>query len=192
MSHGTATEEFRKANALLKRGQHEEALEVYERLLELHASGEDYDFGFAVDRQEILSNKGTALKKTGRYPEAIAAYSLAMEPGGQRVPAILRMRAEANQLNGNLSAAIDDVEGSLSKDPDSNVGLWNAVCYSAMKGDVARVARYLSRFVRLYPEEMDDLVNDPDLESIREDPEFQRVVAELESLTETAEGREPT
>ncbi len=174
-----ATEEFRKANVLLKKGLHKEALEIYNQLLELHTSGEDYDFGFAVDRQEILSNKGTVLKRMGRYPEAIAAYTLAIETGGQRVPAILSMRAEANQLSGNLSAAIDDMESSLLKDPDSNVGLWNTVCYSALKGDIARVARYLSRFVKLYPEEKDDLINDPDLESIREDPEFKRVVAEL-------------
>jgi hypothetical protein len=89
------------------------------------------------------------------------------------------MRAEANQLSGDLSAAIDDLESSMVKDPDSNVGLWNTICYSALKGDIARVVKYLPRFVKLYPEEKDDLLNDPDLRSIREEPEFKRVVAAL-------------
>jgi hypothetical protein len=82
-------------------------------------------------------------------------------------------------LNGDLDAAIADLESSLKIDPESNVGLWNIVCLSALNKDVSRVVAHLRTFAQLYPDEKEDLIKDSDLEPVRDDPEFKRVVAEL-------------
>mgnify|MGYP000582197053 CR=1 FL=1 len=172
-------DDFNKANELLRSGRNQEALEIYEKLIGIHTSGDDFDFNFIVDSYRLFSNMGTALKRLGRYPEAVKAYTLAIENGGSIKASIWQMRAEAHRNNSDIAAAIADLEKSLECDPESNVGLWNLVCYCASATDWEHFEKYLFRFNQLYPEEMSDLLGDSDLDPVRQLSRFKEIVSKL-------------
>ncbi len=169
--------QFQHANDLLEQGECDKALRIYDELIRVSRKGEDFDFNFIVDSYRIFSNKATALKRLGRFSEAVEAYTLALKNGGHVQPSIFRMRAEAHLKKGDLDAAIADLESSLRLDPESNVALYNLVCYSAQKKDLERVAKYFTRFAELFPDEKEDLAKDPDLDAVRDNPAFEGIVS---------------
>lgn len=115
-------------------------------------------------------------RRTGKLTEAkeLAEMAKALEPNSVDV------------LNnyGNLLVRLDDFEGARRQyeeaaalDPSHAWPQYNLACLHAIQGDRALALKHLEEALRLHPEFLEDALTDKDLTSIREDPEFQAILA---------------
>lgn len=99
---------------------------------------------------------------------------------GRSAPALER-RILNSFADGDYEAAIGLIEPYLAEHPNDVVMLYNAACAYCLLDQPERGATYLLRSVRSGFRDLDQIVNDADLDSIRDHPKYKVVVERLQS-----------
>jgi tetratricopeptide (TPR) repeat protein len=95
-----------------------------------------------------LNRRGIGLTDDGKFPEAIAAFSAALESGGH-LAGILFNRAEAERLAGDFDAARRDLDEALALSPDEPDYLHALGLLAYDSDDFAAADAYFDRAIAL-------------------------------------------
>ena len=109
------------------------------------------------------------------YDNAIREFSLAIELApNHAVP--YANRAVAYMQQRKFNKALDDLQKAAALDPRDKMVHYNLAALYAVQGQKDRALDSLDRALRLGFDQYDALRNDPDLDILRGDPEFRRVL----------------
>jgi tetratricopeptide (TPR) repeat protein len=136
------------------------------------------------DHPQALYGCGMLLERRDRQDEALILYTRALDVAPAFVEA-RRSRAVVQARRGNLVAAQRDINESLERDHHSGTTLYTAACVAALiahqkKGSEARQAA--TQAIQLLGQAFeqgygaDRAAEDPDLEGIRDNPRFRRLL----------------
>jgi tetratricopeptide (TPR) repeat protein len=153
-------------NVLSNLTRYEEAITSYDKSIELK-----------LDDHEAWHNRGNALSNLNRYEEAIASYDKAIEykPDSYKT---LTNRGNALSNLTRYEEAIASYDKAIEYKPDDNIAWYNRAYVLALKGEINLAFADLTEAFRLNPEESRKLaIADPDLEFLREDPRFEKLLA---------------
>ena len=151
-------------------------------LAALVADQPDYAAGYDL--------QGDILQQTGRYAEAVAAYthSLAEWEGDE---ATLLKRAVALAHLGDAAAAERDVAaaraGAEAEGGLAAGSLYDVVCVYALLGNVPAAIEAAAEAVDAGYDDLDWLEDDPDLAILQDEPAFQALLDRLERALDDAE-----
>ena len=160
--------------AAIAGGHPEEAVEVVEKLVERHP-----------DRYQPISFLVTCYELLGRESDLARARQLQLERFTeflQRHPTQAHARsllAIALARDGRGEAAIVQAERAYEQSPFMGPVHYNLACTLAISGQHDRAVAELSRLFQEYAPKPSWPLRDPDFESIRERPDFQRIFAGL-------------
>ena len=143
----------------------EEALDRAERLLPHPKAGR-----FA------RSMRAECLRSLERYEEGTSAFMdlTSEEPGN--VAAWVGL-GWCLKRSGRLDQARQAMEGMLEANPGDAIGLFNLACYLALESDHVHALDFLGRAIRADEEYRALARTEEDFESLRGDPDFERIVA---------------
>ena len=168
----------RRARALLASGLHsrgevEQALQIYDELIEdqedasllnnrgaaraakgdVEGAIRDYSQALALDGNlaQAYSNRGNALTKLGRYEEAIADYDQAIDLAGEMAP-IYCNRGLTRKMLGDLQGSMGDFEIAIGIDARFAPGYLARGGVRALLGDVKGAIKDLEQFLVFAPE----------------------------------------
>ena len=145
----------------------------------------------AADRLEpgdyqVLSLLHVALRKVGDQEAATSAGRRAMQAVEKQLE-VDPDDARALQLGATLSATLGEVsqarslaERALRARPDDVGTAYNMACAHAVLGDADRAIELLQRAVSKGWSSPSWLAQDPDFDSLRGDPRFERILADLQ------------
>ena len=110
-----------------------------------------------------------------KYEESVAPFAKAcqLDPQSGSCASLALALERAGQAEEAKAAAKRAT--AASKDPSS---LNILACYHALAGGKAEALRLLRKSVEIQPGDPNDLLRDPDLASLRNEPEFKAIVAE--------------
>ena len=119
--------------------------------------------------------RGDALRQTGRFAEAEAAYNrvLAERPGA--LPVLMAVAACYRQT-GQIDRAVAAMEEANRLHPDEPAVAYALARFCIVSGEHGRAIGWLGRAVRLCPEIGPDAEADPDFAPLRDDRHFRRIV----------------
>ena len=118
---------------------------------------------------------GEALRRLGRCREALMHLERAagLKPGNVSVAIALGWCYKRTH---RLAQAIDALEKALSIAPEEPLLHYNLSCYWSLLGDADRAIAELRAAIDLEPEFRGRIASEPDFNSIRSRPEFERIV----------------
>jgi tetratricopeptide (TPR) repeat protein len=119
---------------------------------------------------------GHALSGLGRDDEAAAAYEEACRIAGLQQPCAAA--AGALYRAGREEEALEMARKAAAME-DSMAGVYNLACFHALRGDRDRAMAFLQRGMEELGWFSTWLADDPDLESLHGDPEFEAILEEL-------------
>jgi tetratricopeptide (TPR) repeat protein len=157
---------FSRGIALGALNRHEEAIIPLDKAVE-----------FKHDYQEAWYNRGVALSNLTRYEEAIISFDKAIEfnPDDQQAWA-----NRAAILGNNLTRyeeAIISFDKAIALKPGDYKVWFNRACTNTLQSSTSLAFADLAEAFRLNPEESQKLAaTDPDLEPLREDPRFEKLL----------------
>jgi tetratricopeptide (TPR) repeat protein len=161
------------ARSLQAQGRLEEAVVYYERAAALRV--DDYQaLVFAGICYAALGRKAEAHDANGRALASIER-SLALNPGDSRA---LYLGSSVLHERGEPVKSEEWIRRAVQSDPNNPLMLYNVGCFYATVGKPAQALDHLERAMELGMRNVDWLLTDPDLESVRGDPRFAALVAE--------------
>jgi tetratricopeptide (TPR) repeat protein len=152
-------------NALSNLNRYEEAIASYDKSIE-----------FKLDDHEAWHNRGNALSDLNRYEEAIASYDKAIEykPDGYKS---LTNRGNALSNLNRYEEAIASYDKAIELKPDDFNAWYNRACSLVLLGEINLALADLTEAFCLNPEKYQELaIADSDLEPLREDPRFEKLL----------------
>ncbi len=141
----TADDYFARGNAYYEAGDYQQALEAYNRALELEP-----------DHPNILNNRGNALDELERYEEALKDYNRALELEPDH-PNILNNRGNTLGNMGRNGDALKDLERAVELEPDNARPLYNRGNILQRLGRHEAALGDLNRALELTPNDADTL-----------------------------------
>lgn len=114
---------------------------------------------------------GEALRELGRYEEAL----LPLERSADIMPDDIHVWLALGwcyKRTGQLAKAIDALERAVTVDPSEGVLHYNLACYWSLARNRALALGYLSRALEIDTNFRDMITDEPDFNSLRNDPEF--------------------
>lgn len=182
-------------------GRHEEALAMARKLnetdpfypgsrlvLSLFYNGMEKEaFEEAQTRMKLLNNYlmldsyGFLLLNTGHYEEAISVFNRYMKRIGMRYPRMLGWMGAAYAHAGKPDEARKIIEELTKKRQQTKAGslaFFTAVVYAALN-DTNAALHWLKEAYIGHEMEMPWLTSEPQFKSLREEPEFQELVARM-------------
>jgi serine/threonine protein kinase/Tfp pilus assembly protein PilF len=166
------------ARSLQAQGKVDEAVKYYERAAALR-----------VDDYQALVFAGICYAALGRSDEARSANdralasierALALNPGDSRA---LYLGSSVLHERGEAIKSEEWIRRAVQSDPNNPLMLYNVGCFYATVGKTAQALDHLERAMELGMRNVDWLLTDPDLESVRTDPRFTAMVAEAQAKT---------
>jgi len=160
------------ARTCFQQGKFEQAASLFERACEVH---DDYQARLLA----ALSYKGME-----RHDEAFAAYGRALRsiekhleltPGDARA---LTLGAGCLARLGRTDEAVQWTERALAIDPDDPVVVYSAACVHAILGMADEALAELDKALAVGFGNRKWILNDPDFESLRDNPRFRELVGE--------------
>ena len=143
---------YNLAHALEERGDEAEAVRRYEQTLRLLPDHAPARRNLQRLEARRLEREGNDLAASGRLPEAIAAYSRALERDPERLHA-RRSRGMALAQLGRGREAVPDLRAALEQGP-SEPAVVNALAYALVEsGEPAEATRVLRDGRRRHPED---------------------------------------
>ncbi|MEO1995659.1 MAG: tetratricopeptide repeat protein [Planctomycetaceae bacterium] len=124
---------------------------------------------------EFNALKGEALRQTEDYESALVAYSRALVEEPTSVDLLMGM-AWCYKRIGLVEQAIVATEQAYRVSPKEPILMYNLACYYAINGDKAQALSRLGRAFRMDGTLRKLVANEPDFDSLRDDPEFQLIV----------------
>lgn len=128
-------------------------------------------------RGQKLYLTGEALRSLNRHVDAI----LALEEAADLLPSNIHVwlaLAWCRKRTGRLDLAIGALERAEEVSPEEAIVHYNLACYWSLAGKKQRSLAYLSRAISLDANYRDLLIDEPDFDPIRSDPEF-RALTEI-------------
>jgi tetratricopeptide (TPR) repeat protein len=121
---------------------------------------------------------GEARRQLGQFREAIPHLERAarLQPGNVGVALSLGWCYKRTH---RLAQAIDALERALKANPDEALLFYNLACYWSLAGQPRRAIGALSRALELDPNLRGTVLNDSDFQTLRTEPDFQRLIREL-------------
>jgi tetratricopeptide (TPR) repeat protein len=151
--------------ALGNLNRYEEAIASYDKAIELNP-----------DYYEACYNRGITLSNLNRYEEAITSYDKAIELKPDDYKALTNRGNAFGNLN-RYEEAIASYDKAIELKPDDFIACYNRACIHAKQGAINLACADLIEAFRLNPEESRKLaIADPDLEPLREDPRFEKLL----------------
>jgi tetratricopeptide (TPR) repeat protein len=151
--------------ALGNLNRYEEAIASYDKAIELKP-----------DKDEAWNNRGNALDELNRYEEAIASYDKAIELKPDKGLAWYNRGNALFDLN-RYEEAIASYDKAIEFKADYQRAWYNRACTHALQGEIKLAFTDLEEAFRLNPEEAQKLAaTDIDLDSLREDPRFEKLL----------------
>lgn len=115
---------------------------------------------------------GESLRTLKRYEEAIEPLRRAAEASADNLHALLALGWCYKRI-GRLDLAIDTLESALAVEPGEPLLRYNLACYFSLAGNKNRALRYLSQTLSIAPDYRRLIDDEPDFNSLRQDPDFQ-------------------
>lgn len=128
---------------------------------------------------EVHGLKGEALRQLEEYDPALVAYSRALAEQPTSVDLLMGM-AWCYKRVGLLEQAIAATEQAYRVSPKEPILMYNLACYYALNGDKAQALSRLGRALRMDGSLRKLVANEPDFDPLRDDPDFQLVVGDVE------------
>jgi len=141
-----------------------EALERAEKLLER-----------GVFVEPALAMKGECLRSLERYEEGAKVFEEILAGDPENVNAFV-MLGWCRKRTGRLDLALKAMESLLAVRPTEGIGLYNLACYCSLDGQRERALRLLERAIDAHEEFREHALSEEDLDPIRADPDFRRIV----------------
>ena len=161
---------YNKGTSLSDLGRYEEAIAAYDAALEIEP-----------DDHEALYNKGNALADLDRHEAAIAAYdaALAIKPDDHET---WDNRGYSLAVAGHLDKAILSFDKAIEINPQHANALYKKAYALSKKGDLETAFSLLQQAFEIDPKYREMAQTDADFDSIRDDPQFQALLASSEAL----------
>jgi tetratricopeptide (TPR) repeat protein len=206
----TVGDHFIRGNAYYEAGDYQQALEAYNRALELRP-----------DLPEALSNRGILLRRLGRYEEALRDYNRALELRPDLPEAMLNRGVALGKLRryeealkdenralelrpddpntlanrsstltslGRYDDALRDVNRALELKPGYSTALYNRACLCSLMGRFEELLRDLEAAIKGDEKYRQMAKTDEDFEKLRSDPEYGPRFRELVGEQDQPEG----
>ncbi len=161
------------ARALQAEGKLEQASELYEKAAGLRLD----DYQALIFAAVAYSGLGRREKAADAYRRGLAAAerTISLNPGDSRA---MYLGANALERLGDSQRAEEWARRAVQTDPSHPLLLYNVACFHATAGRPGLALDHLERAMELGMRNVDWLMTDPDLESIRRDPRFQALLTE--------------
>ena len=119
--------------------------------------------------------KGESLRSLNRYRDALRPLEVAsaLRPGDSRVALALGW---CYKRTNRLAQAIDSLERALREHPDDALLHYNLACYWSLAANGAKALDELSTALELDPDLRSLITEEPDFESLRGNPDFERLM----------------
>ena len=130
---------------------------------------------------ELNYQRGDALRHLGRHDEALLAFHRAFEEKPDDVDLLMAM-AWCYKRTNQLPRAITSMEQAYRIAPKQAVILYNLSCYWSLAGNKTQSLSWLGRALRMdngYRRLIDD---EPDFDSLRNDPDFQLIIRAIDRV----------
>lgn len=161
------------ARACFQQGRLEEAADLFDEAFTVR---EDYQAAFfAAQSREALGQRELADVGYARALE-VAEKHMDLNPDDPRAAT---MRAVALCRLGRMEEGVHWAERALSIDPNDAGVRYNVACLYALEGLTDKAIECLEDAVRVGFGHHDWIEHDPDLDSLRDDPRFQALLAGL-------------
>lgn len=129
-----------------------------------------------IERADVLVYQALALFDAKNYTGALHYLDAALSEYPEHLIALVKKSACLKRLN-DVTGALKIVEHVLSIEPTLEVALFNRACYKALLNyPKPEIFSDLRQAITLFQENKRFAMSDPDLASLREDPEFQTLV----------------
>lgn len=120
--------------------------------------------------------RGEALRALQRHAEAIKWLRRASATLPESIHVLVAM-AWCHKRTGRIDLAIDDLDRALEIDPGEALLHYNLACYWTLAGNKLFALRYLARAIEMDGRFRDLVGDEPDFDSLRDDPRFQSIVS---------------
>jgi serine/threonine protein kinase/Flp pilus assembly protein TadD len=154
------------ARACFQRGLHEKAARLFEAACQVR---EDHEARFFA--AQTYTAMGRTAEATESYRKTFQAVEKRMELNPDDVRAV-NMGAVALGRLGERDKALEWGEKALRLAPEDSGVRYNVACIFALEGEKDRAIECLQEAVRAGFAHRDWVENDPDLDSLRDDPRF--------------------
>jgi Flp pilus assembly protein TadD len=154
----------REAEGYYELGLHEEALERLEQISEHPTVG-----------KAARAMRAECLRCLERWEEGASAFEDVIREDRENVTAYVGL-GWCRKRSGRLDLARDAMERLLAVRPEEAIGLYNLACYCSLAGEREQAIRLLSRAIEEEEQFREHALEEPDLDPIREDPDFRRIV----------------
>lgn len=115
--------------------------------------------------------RGQAFRVMQRYSEAVAPLRRAAQCDPTNIHIHLALGWCYKRIS-RLDLAIQALEVGLAADPDQGIIHYNLACYWSLAKNVRLALEYLAQSIELDPIYRELVANEPDFDSIRDDPDF--------------------
>jgi adenylate cyclase len=166
---------FHFAHRLFKRGQFEEAIVYFERAASLYTD----DYVSPILLAAACRSLGRMEERRKWAVEGIARAERASEQNPGNSAPVHRAALAYAQL-GDRNRALSWITRALAMDPSDVITRYNAVCVHAVLGDVDHAIYLLERLVpNSSSYQLGWFTHDSDLDNIRSDPRFDKLMAAI-------------
>ncbi|MDH3457972.1 MAG: protein kinase [Gemmatimonadota bacterium] len=162
------------ARACFQRGQTELAAQLFESAA---AAREDYPARFFAAQSHAALGRQAEAESSYRRALEVVKDHLALNPDDARA---LTMGAVAYCRTGDREEGLRWAERAVAVDPEDGGIAYNVACLYALEGEPDKAIRFLEHALGAGFGNRDWLERDPDLESLRDDPRFQRLLDGME------------
>ena len=149
-----------RGNAYYDAGEYPQALEAYNRALELEP-----------DHPDTLMNRGVTLGRMGRFEEALKDFNRALELRPDH-PDTLYNRGLTLHNMGRYAEALKDYNRALQLRPKHPATVYNRACTYSLMGRFEETLRGLEAAIKGDEENRKLARTDEDFEKLRNDPQY--------------------
>jgi len=162
------------ARSRLQQGKRAEAVRSFEEAARLRP--DDYQtFAFMAQAHEGLGQKAEA-EAAHRKALQLVEKHVELNPDDARA---LNLGASELATAGQRERGLQWAKRSLESDPDDAMMQYNTGCFYAVQGEAQEALACLNKAIRLGYGHREWVENDPDWDSLRNDPQFQALLKKL-------------